>query len=106
MKSHERIPAQIPDINMDANINQQVVEEVNNEKSIDIDTTDYAKNEAEKENYNSFINNNVIEEEKNENNKMDIETNDLVENPSPQKDVIVQNEIQTEKKKYLLKMMI
>ena len=36
MKSHESIPAQIPDINMDANINQQVVEVVNNEKSIDI----------------------------------------------------------------------
>ena len=30
---------------------------------------------------------------------MDIETNDLVENPSLQKDVIVQNEIQTEQKK-------
>ena len=99
MKSHESIPAQIPDINMDANINQQVVEVVNNEKSIDIDTTDYAKNETEKENCNSFINNNVIEEEKNENNKMDIETNDLVENPSLQKDVVVQNEIQTEQKK-------
>ena len=56
MKSHESIPAQIPDINMDANINQQVVEVVNNEKSIDIDTTDYAKNETEKENCNTFIN--------------------------------------------------
>ena len=51
MKSHERIPAQIPDINMDDNINQQVVEVVNNEKSIDIDTTDYVKNETEKQTY-------------------------------------------------------
>ena len=82
------------------NIEVEEINNVNNEKVMDIDTTDYdnnanANNEITKE--KEIINNIIVEEENNEDNKMDIEMNNhnSIDNSTP----FQKKEIQTELKK-------